>query len=169
MLEYLIVGQLINTHGVKGELKAVSMTDDSHRFLDLKWVFIDKNGKLEKYNISGVKFFKQFVILKFEGVDSIDAAEKLKNLYMKVDRANAVRLPKGSFFIADIMGLQVYDENNSLLGQLKDVIHTGSNDVYVVKNEEGKELLIPALKSVVMEISPENGRISVILPKGLLD
>ncbi len=169
MLEYLIVGQLVNTHGVKGELKAVSMTDDPHRFLELEWVYIDKNGKLEKYNISGVKFFKQFVILKLEGVDTMEAAEKLKGFYMKVDRANAVKLPKGSFFIADILGSQVYDENAVLLGQLSDVIQTGSNDVYVVKNDQGKEILIPALKSVVKEISLDDKRISVILPKGLLD
>jgi 16S rRNA processing protein RimM len=169
LLEYLIVGQLVNTHGVKGELKAIPMTDDPNRFLELEWVFIDKNGNLEKYNISGVKFFKQFVILKLEGVDTMEAAEKLKGLYMKVDRANAVKLPKGSFFIADIIGLPVYDENNVLLGQLTDVLKTGSNDVYVVKHDNGKEILIPALKSVVKEISLDDRRISVILPKGLLD
>ena len=99
----------------------------------------------------------------------MEAAEKLKGFYMKVDRANAVKLPKGSFFIADIIGSQVYDENNVLLGQLTDVLQTGSNDVYIVKQEDGKELLIPALKSVVKEISLDDRRISVILPKGLLD
>ncbi len=169
MLEYLIIGQLTSTHGVKGELKATTSTDDPHRFLDLKWVYIDKKGALEKYNITSVKFFKQFVILKFEGVDSIEAAEKLKGLYLKVDRANAVKLPKDSFFIADIIGMQVYDENNELLGQLLDVISTGSNDVYIVKNKEGKEILIPALKSVVKEVLLDERRMSVILPKGLLD
>lgn len=169
MLEYLIIGQLTNTHGVKGELKATTSTDDPKRFLKLKWVYIDKNGSLEKYNITSVKFFKQFVILKFEGVDSIEAAEKLKGFCLKVDRANAVKLPKDSFFIADIIGMQVYDENNELLGELLDVIATGSNDVYIVKNKEGKEILIPALKSVVKEILLDERRISVILPKGLLD
>lgn len=169
MLEYLIVGQLVNTHGVKGEFKAIHMTDDPNRFLDLKWVYVDKKGKLEKHNISGVKFFKQFVILKLDGIDTMEAAEKLKGLYMKVDRANAVKLPKDSFFIADLIGLEVYDEKDMLLGELSDVIKTGSNDVYVVKDEHGKEILIPALKSVVKEISFDTGRISVILPKGLLD
>ena len=169
MLEYLVVGQLVNTHGVKGEMKATALTDDPQRFNKLKWVYIDKNGQLVKYSISGVKFFKQFVILKFENIDCIEEAEKLKGLFMKVDRANAVKLPKDSFFITDILGMKVYDENNSLLGQLADVIQTGSNDVYIVKSEDGKELLIPALKSVVKEISLEDGKISVILPKGLLD
>ncbi len=169
MLEYLIVGQLVNTHGVKGELKATAQTDDPQRFKQLKWVYIDKNGSLEKHNISGVKFFKQFVIIKFEGIDSIEEAEKLKGFYIKVDRANAVKLPKNSFFITDIIGLKVYDENNQLLGELRDVIQTGSNDVYVVRDSDSKEILIPALKSVVKEISIEEGKISVILPKGLLD
>lgn len=169
MLEYLIVGQLINTHGLKGELKASALTDDPQRFRKLKWVYIDKNGSLEKYNISDVKFFKQFVIIKFQDVDSIEEAEKLKGFYIKVDRANATKLPKNSFFISDIIGLKVYDENNVLLGELKDVIQTGSNDVYVVRDSESKEILIPALKSVVKEVSIEEGKISVILPKGLLD
>lgn len=173
MLEYLIIGQLINTHGVKGELKATALTDDPNRFNKLKWVYIDfggaNNESLKKYNIKGVKFFKQFVILKFEGVDSIEEAEKLKGLYMKIDRANAVKLPKDSYFITDIMGLDVYDENNMLLGQLTDVIQTGSNDVYVVKDSSGKEILLPALKSVVKEVLLSEKRISVIIPKGLLD
>ncbi len=169
MLEYLIVGQLINTHGVKGELKSTVLTDDPQRFLKLSWVYIDKKGTLEKYKITSVKFFKQLVILKFDGVDSMEAAEKLKGFYLKVDRANAVKLPKDSFFIADIIGMQVYDENNELLGELRDVIQTGSNDVYIVKNDDGKEILIPALKSVVKKVSLEDRRISVILPKGLLD
>lgn len=169
MLEYLIIGQLVNTHGVKGELKATALTDDPQRFLKLKWVYIDKNGTLEKHNILSVKFFKQFVILKFDGIDTMEAAEKLKGMYLKIDRANAVKLPKDSFFITDIIGLQVYDENNALLGKLTHVLQTGSNDVYVVKDTEGKEILIPALKSVVKEVSIENKRISVILPKGLLD
>ena len=169
MLEYLIVGQLTNTHGVKGELKATALTDDPNRFKKLKWVYIDKSGKLEKYDITGVKFFKQFVILKFNNVDTMEEAEKLKGLYMKIDRANAVKLPKDSFFITDILGMSVFDENDTLLGKLVDVIQTGSNDVYVVRNAEGNEILIPALKSVVKEVSLEAGRISVILPKGLLD
>lgn len=169
MLEYLIIGQLVNTHGVKGELKTIVLTDDPQRFLDLEWVYLDKKGTLEKYFISSVKFFKHLVIIKFDGVDSIEAAEKLKGYYLKVDRANAVKLPKDSFFITDILGMQVYNENNELLGKLLDVIQTGSNDVYIVKNDEGKEILIPALKSVVKEISLVDRKISVILPKGLLD
>jgi len=169
MIEYLNIGQLVNTHGVKGELKAIALTDDPQRFLDLKWVYIDKKGTLEKSIISSVKFLKRFVVLKFEGIDSIEAAEKLKGFYLKVDRANAVKLPKDSFFITDILGMQVYNENNELLGELSDIIQTGSNDVYIVKNKEGKEILIPALKSVVKEISLDDRRISVVLPKGLLD
>jgi 16S rRNA processing protein RimM len=169
MLEYLIIGQLVNTHGVKGEMKATVLTDDPGRFKMLKWVYIDKNGTLEKYNIESVKFFKQFVILKFESINDIDAAQKLKGLYLKVDRAHAIKLPKNSYFITDLIGLQVYDENNILLGILQDIIQTGSNDVYIVRSGDGKEILIPALKSVVREIKIEEGKILVTLPEGLLD
>lgn len=169
MLEYLIVGQLTSPHGVKGELRVSALTDDPQRFKKLKYVYIDKKGNLEKYNITGVKFLNHFVILKFEGVDTYEAAVELKSLYLKIDRANAVKLPKDSFFITDILGMLVYDENNVLLGKLVDIIHTGSNDVYIVKNDEGKEILIPALKSVVKEVSLEDRKISVVLPEGLLD
>ncbi|OPX42531.1 ribosome maturation factor RimM [Ruminiclostridium hungatei] len=169
LAEYLIVGQLVNTHGVKGELKSTALTDDPQRFKKLEWVYIDKNGSLEKYELAGVKFFKQFVIIKFKGVDSIEAAEKLKGMYLKIDRENAIKLPKDSFFITDLIGLSVYDEKETLLGKLKDVIQTGSNDVYVVRDDAGTEILIPALKSVVKEVLLDAGRISVILPKGLLD
>lgn len=169
MLEYLKVGQLVNTHGVKGEMKAIVLTDDANRFKKLKCVYIDKNGTLEKCNIEGVKFFKQFVILKFQGIDDIEAAQKLKGLYLKVDRANAVKLPKNSYFITDMMGLKVYDENNMLLGTIEDIIQTGSNDVYIVKAEDGKEILIPALKSVVKDVQIEEGKVFVVLPEGLLD
>ncbi|HEY5586916.1 MAG TPA: ribosome maturation factor RimM [Ruminiclostridium sp.] len=169
MLEYLIIGQLTSPHGVKGELKVSALTDDPQRFLELKYVYIDKKGTLEKYNISNVKFLNHFVVLKFEGVNTFEAAVELKGFYLKIDRANAVKLPKDSFFITDILGMLVYDENNVLLGKLTEIIHTGSNDVYIVKDKEGKELLIPALKSVVKEVSLEDRRISVILPEGLLD
>lgn len=168
MYDYLQIGKIVNTHGVMGEVKIIPLTDDPTRFKKLKWVYIDKNNSLEKFNIKGVKFLKNFVIIKFEGIDDADTAAKLKELFMLVDREHAVSLPEDSFFICDIIGSKVFDESDTLLGELINVLQTGSNDVYVVKDATNREILIPALKSVVKSVSVKDGRIIVALPEGLL-
>jgi 16S rRNA processing protein RimM len=107
------------------------------------------------------------VYLKFKGLNDIETAKQLKDLYILIDRKNAVRLPEDTYFICDLIDLEVF-ENNKLLGRLKDVLRTGSNDVYVVKGERGAEILVPALKSVVKKVDIENRRIDVYLPEGLV-
>lgn len=169
MIEILDIGKIVNTHGVKGEVKVMPFTDDQERYSDLKWVYTEKDNKLEKLYIQSVKYLKQMVIVRFKGIDDMTAAEALKGAVLKVDRENAVKLPKDSFFICDIIGLNVQDDAGKSLGILKDVIKTGSNDVYVVKGEDQKEILVPALKSVVKEISIEDKRIVVSLPEGLIE
>lgn len=169
MQEYLEVGKIVNTHGVKGELKVIPLTDDPEkRYKKLKWVFIDKNSGLEKYTIESVKFSKRLAIVKFEEINDMTAAEGMINLFMKVDRKNAVKLPADSFFIADLIDCEVFDERGEKLGVLKDVLQTGSNDVYVVEGTN-RQILIPALKSVVKEVAVENKRMTVELPEGLMD
>jgi 16S rRNA processing protein RimM len=168
MYEYLQIGKIINTHGVRGEMKLIPLTDDPKRFDRLDWAYIEKDG-MHKYRIESVKHFKGSVIIKLEGIDTPEAAESFKEHFLLVDRQNAVKLPEDTFFICDLIDCTVVDENGSELGILKDVLQTGSNDVYVVKNGSGKEILIPALKSVVRNVSPEQKRIDVVVPKGLLD
>lgn len=169
MYEYLQIGKIVNIHGVHGEVKLIPLTDDPKRFEELKWVYVEKAGSMAKHEIAGVKYVKNSVVLKLSGIDSADEAEKYRESFVLVDRENAVKLPECSYFICDIIGLEVYDEKGALLGKVEDVLQTGSNDVYQVKNEAGKEILIPALKSVVRNISLERQRIDVIIPKGLLD
>ncbi|MCX7921832.1 MAG: ribosome maturation factor RimM [Clostridia bacterium] len=169
MQEYLEIGKIVNTHGVKGEVKILPLTDDVERFNKLKWVFIEKENNLEKYSIENVKFLKGFVLIKFKEVSDMNAAEALKGLLMKVDRRNAVKLPKDAYFICDLIDCDVFDTAGKVLGKMKSVLKTGSNDVYVVSNEESKDILIPALKSVVKEISIEDRKIVVSLPEGLVD
>lgn len=169
MEQYLEVGKITSTHGVKGEVKVVPLTDDPQRFEELKWVFLDKGNSMEKYNIDSVKYQKNNVILKFREVKDMDTAQSLKGVMLKVDRQNAVKLPKDSFFICDLIGLQVYDETGVLLGKLNNILKTGSNDVYIINDDKGKETLIPALKSVVKKISIEEGKIIVIPQEGLVD
>jgi len=169
MVEHLEVGKIVNTHGVKGEVKVIPLTDNPERFKQLEWVYIDKNPVLERYNIGGIKFHKGFVIVKLKEINYMNEAETLKGLYMKVDRENAVKLPEDSFFICDLIGCEVFEEKGSRLGILKDVLRTGSNDVFAVSEEGKKEILIPALKSVVKSVSIEDKKMVVALPEGLLD
>jgi len=169
MVEHLQIGKIMNTHGVRGEVKLIPLTDDPHRFDELDWAFIEKDGIMDKHDVEQVKYTKGSVIIKFSGIDSADEAEQYKDCFVLVDRENAVKLPADTFFICDLIGCSVYDEKGALLGELVDILQTGSNDVYVVRNSSGKEILIPALKSVVRSISPEQQRIEVIIPRGLLD
>jgi len=169
MVDFLEVGKITNVHGLEGAFKVIPLTDDPARFKDLKYVFVENNDRKEKYNIEKVGFTRKHVIVKFKGIDKVSDAEKFRNKYMLVDRENAVRLPENTFFICDIIGCDVYDESGSLLGKVTEVLQTGSNDVYIVKNTDGKEYLIPALKSVVKKVSIAEKRIDVVIPEGLIE
>lgn len=167
MLEYLSIGQIINVHGFKGEVKVYPLTDDIRRFKKLKVVYVEENNELVRYEVEGIKFLSNTVAVKLKGVDTEEAANKLRNFYMKVDRKSAVKLPKDSYFICDLIDLEVFDEKGLFLGSIKDVLQTGSNDVYLIQTGE-KELLVPALKEVVKEIDLKNKKIVVQLPEGLI-
>lgn len=155
MEQFITVGQIINTHGLKGELKIHPLTDDLRRFRKLNKIYIDG---IEK-NIVWCKLQTDKVILKIEGIDSIDEAIKYKQKCLQVSREDAIKLPEDSYFIADIIGCIVVDENGTEYGKVSDVIKTGSNDVYWIK--EGKELLIPALKDIIINMDMENKKIVI--------
>lgn len=171
MIQYLEVGKIVNTHGVRGEIKVVPLTDDPKRFNKLKSAFIadEVTENMQKYSFESVKYQKNFVILKLKNIDNANEAEKFRNKFIIINREDAVKLPEGSYFVCDLINSEVFDENNNRLGVLVDVLQTGSNDVYVVRDEKKKELLIPALKSVVKEISITDKKIIVELPQGLVD
>lgn len=167
MLEYLSIGQIVNVHGFNGAVKVYPLTDDMSRFKKLKEVYVEENAQMIKYEIEGIKFLSNTVSVKLKGIDTEKDANKLRNLYMKVDRKSAVKLPKDSYFICDLIDLEVYDEKGLLLGTVKDVLQTGSNDVYVIRTDE-EDILVPALKSVVKKIDLANKIIMVELPEGLI-
>ncbi len=171
MIQYLEVGKIVNTHGVRGEVKAIPLTDDPRRFDKLKQIYISDviSENMKKYDIESVKYHKSFVILKMKEVSDIDSAQKLKEQFIIIDRKDAVKLPKDTFFMCDLIDLEVFDEKGDKIGTVKEILKTGSNDVYVIEDENKNEILIPALKSVVMEISLENKKITVSLPQGLID
>ena len=168
MEQLLQVGIISSTHGVKGEVKVFPTTDDVNRFKKLKEVILDTGREKQKLKIEGVKFFKQFAILKFEGYDNINDIEKYKGKSLFVTRDNAVKLEKDEYFIADLIGMQVENEDGSFQGTLKDVIETGANDVYVVLSKEEKEVLIPAIKDCILSVDLEGGIMKVHLLDGLL-
>ncbi len=155
MEDYLSVGQISKPHGIKGEVKVIPLTDDIKRFRKLKKVYIDGNEK----TIVWCKMQVDRVILKIEGIDTIEGAEILRNKYIQVKREEAVRLPKDSYFVTDLVSCTVYDTLENKIGKIYDVIKTGSNDVYWIKDE--KEVLIPALKDIVLEVDIDSHRIVI--------
>ena len=169
MENILQVGVITSTHGVRGEVKVFPTTDDARRFKRLKEVILDTGKEQITLEIEGVKFFKQFVILKFKGIDNINDVEKYRQKSLYVTRKNAVRLSKDEYFIADLMGLRVQNEEGEDIGVLREVMETGANDVYVIDLNDGRELLLPAIKQCVLNVDVEAGFIQIHILDGLLD
>lgn len=169
MEQLLQVGVITQTHGVHGEVKVFPTTDDPERFLDLEYVFLDTGREKKKLTIQSVKFFKQFVILKFKGINNINDIEKYKRCSLLVDRENAVELEDDEYFIADMIGMNVLTEDGEIFGTLKDVIETGANDVYIINSKKHGEVLIPAIKECILDVNVKEGRMLVHLMDGLID
>ena len=168
MEQFLQVGVIASTHGLRGEVKVFPTTNDAHRFKDLKKVILDTGTEQLPLEIQGVKFFKQFVIVKFKGIDNINEIEKYKGKSLLVTREDAVPLAEDEYFIADLIGLKV-ETDDGMNGVLKDVIETGANEVYVVDFEEhDKEVLIPAIKQCILDVNMDARIMKVHLLEGLL-
>ena len=169
MIEELQVGVITQTHGIRGEVKVFPTTDDVNRFQKLKEVILETGKERLTLTVAGVKFFKQYVILKFREYDSINDVEKYKGARLLVPREKAVKLQKDEYFVADLIGMQVVTEDGEPFGRLKNVLETGANDVYVVETTEGKEVLLPAIRECVLQVDMEKGVITVHIMDGLLD
>ncbi len=169
MEDLLQVGAITQTHGLKGEVKVFPTTDDVKRFKKLKEVILDTGKEKMVLEIENVRFFKQFAILKFKGFDNINDIERYKGKSLYVTRENAVKLKKDEYFIADLIGIKIYDENDGYMGILKDVIVTGANDVYDITLEDGRTLLLPAIKQCVLAVDMEQQKMRVHVLDGLLD
>lgn len=169
MEKLLRVGVICSTHGICGEVKVFPTTDDPKRFLQLKQVILDTGNDPIELEIEGVKFFKQFVILKLKGIDTINAVDPYRGKDLLVMRKDAVELEEGEYFIADLIGLFVMSDQGEKIGVLKDVLQTGANDVYIVEREAQKELLIPAIRQCILKTDLDAGVMVVHLLDGLLD
>ena len=162
MVEYFEIGFISNTHALKGELKVKPYTENPKRFEELKQILVDFNGNLVSYDIEKVRYQGEMVLLKLKTIDSIEEAEKLKNHSIKIPRKAAKELEEDEYFIADLIGCEVY-------GILDDIFSAGAGDVYVIKRHGKKDLLLPALRSVILKIDIDNRRIDVEIPRGLED
>ena len=169
MEERFQVGVISSTHGIKGEVKVFPTTDDVKRFKKNMELILDTGKEEILLSVESVKFFKQFVILKFKGIDNINDIEKYKSKSLYVTRKNAVKLKKDEYFIADLLGMNVFEDTGEPLGILKDVIETGANDVYEITLQDGKSLLVPAIKECILEIDVENNKMTIHVMEGLRD
>lgn len=169
MVDKLRVGVISSTHGIRGEVKVFPTTDDPARFKSLKKVILEAKRETLELTVERVKFFKQFVIVKFKGIDDINDVEKYKGAELWVTREDAVPLEEGEYFIADLIGLTVMTDEGEKLGTLKDVLQTGANDVYEVTMSGGKTVLLPVIDECVLDVDLEKGEVLVHVMDGLLD
>ena len=167
MEKYFEIGQIVNTSGLKGVIKVKPFTDDITKFNTLKNVYIELKNELKSFEIEKVYFNKNMVFLKLKGIDTVEQAESYRNYYLKVERKDD-QLEENSYYIVDIEDCEVYTEEQKLLGKVSEVFSTGSNDVYVVKTEDGKQILLPAIKDVIKHVDIKNKKIVVHLLKGLV-
>ena len=167
MEQFLQVGVISSTHGIRGEVKVFPTTDDPERFKQLKHVMLDTGKEQIPLDIQGVKFFKQFVIVKFKGIDNINDIEMYKGKSLLVSREEAVELEEDEYYIADLIGMKVFTENG-LFGTLKDVMETGANEVYVIDSLEHGEVLVPAIKECILSVDVEEQTMKIHLLDGLI-
>lgn len=168
MEEYFEIGQIVNTSGLKGVVKVKPFTDDITKFNNFKTIYISIKKELKEFEIENVRFSKNMVFLKLKGIDTIEDAENYRNLYLKIKRDKEEKLEEGSYYIVDIIGCKVLLEDNEILGIVDDVFSTGSNDIYVVKSDDGKQILLPAIKDVIKKVDIQNKKIIVHLIEGLI-
>lgn len=167
MTKYLEIGQIVNTFGIKGMVKIRPFTDDIRRFDKLKKVYIKKNN-VKEYEIEEVKYHKDMVLIKFKGIENLEQANLLRNYYLLINRDEEEPLEEGRYYIVDMLGIEVYTDEGKKLGILDDIFNTGSNDVYVIKDELGKQILLPAIKEVIKQVNIENKNMIVHLIPGLV-
>lgn len=167
MEEYFEIGQIVNTNGLKGTLKIKPFTDDIKEFETFKSIYIQKGKELIEFKIEKVGYIKNMVLLKLQGIDDIDEAEKYRNMYVKVNRTALPDLPDNTYYIVDLLDCEVITIEGEKLGKVEDVFNTGSNDIYAVRDDLGKQILIPVIKEVIKQVDIPNKKIIVKLMEGL--
>jgi len=166
--EFIVIGKVVSAQGNKGEVNVLPLTDSIDRFNNLDNVFLRNKKSQTILNVEKIRIRKNIVILKLKGIENIQEAKMIVGSILEVERKNAVKLSKDTYFTFEIIGLEVYTENNIFLGKVENIISTGSNDVYVVKRKDKEELFIPAIHDVVKNINLEKKRITINMVDGLI-
>lgn len=167
MVDYFEIGQISNTHGLKGEIKVRPFTENKKDYEKFNKILVDIKGSLREYEVETVRYQQDIILLKLKNVDDIESAEKLKGYYIKIPRDSAKQIDENEFFIADLIGCEVYQ--NELIGIIDDIFSVGASDVYVIKRKGKQDLLLPAISSVIKHIDIGAKRIDVEIPRGLDD
>ena len=167
MEQFLQVGVISSTHGIRGEVKVFPTTDDPMRFKKLKKVLLDTGRERLELEVQSVRFFKQFAIVKFKGIDNINDIERYKGKGLFVPREDAVPLGEDEYYIADLIGMEVFTEDGHF-GVVKDVMETGANEVYIVESDKHGEVLIPAIRQCVLDVNVEEKKMKIRLMDGLI-
>lgn len=168
MTEYFELGQIVNTFGIKGMVKVKPFTENIEQFEELEKIYIKNRSGKKEYQIEEVKYHKQMVLIKFKGIDNPEDAELLRNSYVLINRKDAKPLEEGTYYIVDLLESEVYTDEGVLLGKVEDIFNTGSNDIYVVKDELGKQVLLPGIPDVIKQVDIENKKITVHMLPGLM-
>ena len=168
MDDFLRVGVITSTHGIKGEVKVFPTTDDPTRFDVLKNAYIVYKNERINVSIKSVKYFKQYVIVKFKEFDDINQVEKYKSCDLIIERKDAVELKENEYFICDLIGLNVVTDKEEEFGVISDVLTSSANDIYVVKHND-KEVLLPVIDQCVLDVDLNNNKVLVHIMDGLLD
>ena len=161
---YIDFGKITSTHGIRGEVKIYPYTDDVDNILSLKKIYMDRKG----YKVSSIRFHKNMFIAKLVGINTVEEAETFRNKFVQREIDEDEKLEEDTYYIKDLIGIEVYLEKGELFGKIKDVFETGANDVYVIKTMDEKEVLIPAIKSVVKDVDILNGKMIIELMEGLV-
>ena len=169
MENLLEIGKIVNTHGLRGEVKVVPWTDSPDDFYDVSYAYIKNKNEYKKLTIDGVKFQKNNVIVKFKEYNDINEILPFKNAVLYADRDDLGELPEGVYYIVDLIGLKVYTEDDEYIGEIADVFNAGASDIYDVKRDGKKNLLLPVIDEVVKSVDIENGRVTVNVMEGLDD
>ncbi len=172
MNDYMEIGKLVNTHGIKGEVKVIPTTDDVKRFELLKTIFIETKAGLVEFPITSVRYMKNFVLLKLENIDDMTEAEKYKTCLLKIPKEDALPLEENEYYVGDLYNMNVVTEEGEELGEIVEVLFTGSNDVYIIRKKgeaKAKDLLIPAIKECILDVDVKANKMTVHLLEGLRD
>ncbi|MCQ2361470.1 MAG: ribosome maturation factor RimM [Acidaminococcaceae bacterium] len=162
MQNQIVIGKIVAPHGVRGDIRILPLTETPEIYLNLDYLLLEKGGRL---NITNARFQKNMVLLSTEEITNMDEAEKLRNQNVLVEKEKLPPLPEGRYYVSDLVGFACLNEEGEKIGIFKDTMQTGSNDVFVIKANDGKEILVPAIRDYILEINTEKKEISVRLPK----